>query len=65
MAGKVEPSSLGKLTVTVTPTSDNSHDYIQIMSEDMVSVNIVLVADEIEVKDTRAFLRGESNETNP
>lgn len=42
-----------KLNVTVTKTSDGSREYIQIMSDDMITVNVVLVADEIEVKDAR------------
>ena len=42
-----------KLTVTITKTSDGLRDYIQVMSDDMVSVNVVLVADEIRVEDHR------------
>jgi hypothetical protein len=42
-----------KLQVTVTKTADGKQDYIQVISEDMVSVNIVLVTDEIVVKDHR------------
>lgn len=41
------------LRVTITPTATGGQDYIQIMSLDQVSVNIVLIADKIEVKDTR------------
>ena len=43
-----------KLTVTVTKTADGQRDYVQIMSSDMVSVNVVLIADEIVVDDHRA-----------
>ena len=46
-----------KLNVTITKTSDGSRDYIQIMSDDMITVNVVLVADEIEVKDGRKVVR--------
>ena len=42
-----------KLNVTVSKTSRGDQDYIQIMSDDMVSVNVVFVADKIEVKDVR------------
>ena len=42
-----------KLTVTITKTSDGSNDYIQIMSSDMISVNVVLVAGRIELQDAR------------
>ncbi len=42
-----------KLDVTITKTSTGKSDYIQIMSNDQVSVNIVLVAEEINVTDYR------------
>ncbi len=42
-----------KLTITITKTADGLQEYVQIMSADMVSINVVLIADEIEVKDTR------------
>lgn len=42
-----------KLTVTVTKTSQGDQDYIQIMSSDMFSINVVLIADKIEVLDKR------------
>lgn len=44
-----------KLTVTITKTADGKREYIQIMSEDMLSVNVVLVADSIEVHDLIAL----------
>lgn len=42
-----------KLNVTITKTSRGDQDYIQIMSDDMISVNVVLVADRIELIDVR------------
>ena len=42
-----------KLTVTIAKTRDGVSDYLQVMSEDMVSVNIVLIADKIIVEDKR------------
>ena len=42
-----------KLNVTITKTSTGKHDYIQIMSDDMTAINIVLIAGEIDVKDHR------------
>jgi len=42
-----------KLDITITKTSDGLANYIQIMSDDQISVNIVLVAEEIEVEDHR------------
>ena len=41
------------LTVTITKTADGKQDYIQIMSDDVISVNVVLVADSIKVEDHR------------
>jgi len=45
-----------QLTVTITKTSNGLMDYIQIMSDDSVSVNIVLIADKITVVDHREKL---------
>ncbi len=42
-----------KLNVTITKTATGDGDYIQIMSDDMVSVNVVLVAEAIKVEDYR------------
>ena len=44
-----------KLTVTVTKTRAGDQDYVQITSDDMIAVNVVLVfvADEIRVDDRR------------
>ena len=41
------------LNVTVTKTSRGDQDYIQIMSNDLLSVNVVLVADAINPNDAR------------
>lgn len=41
------------LKVTLSKTADGEHDYLQILSADLFSTNIVLVADGIEVNDTR------------
>ena len=43
-----------KLTIQVTKTSRGDQDYVQIMSDDFQSVNIVLIADHIKVQDDRA-----------
>ncbi len=54
-----------KLNIRVSKTSDGKRDYVQIMSEDQVTVNIVLVADEITVTleedlmDILYFFKGE------
>lgn len=43
----------GRINVTISKSSDGAHDYIQIISADLVTTNIVLVVDEILVKDLR------------
>lgn len=45
------------LRVTVTKTSRGDSDYIQIMSEDSVTINVVFVAAKIIVEDTRPQLQ--------
>jgi len=42
-----------KLDVTITKTSKGDSDYIQIMSDDQIAINIVLIAEEINVVDHR------------
>ena len=42
-----------KLTIQVTKTRRGDQDYVQIMSDDYQSVNIVLIADHIKVQDDR------------
>jgi hypothetical protein len=41
-----------KLTITIQKARDG-RDYIQIMSDDYTSINIVLIADEISISDVR------------
>ena len=41
------------LRIEVTKTADGQHDYVQIMSTDQFTVNVVLIADAIEVVDAR------------
>jgi len=45
--------NLNDLTVIVSKTADGKSDYMQIMSRDMVSINVVFVAPKIELEDTR------------
>lgn len=42
-----------RLTIQVTKTSRGDQDYVQIMSDDLQSVNIVLIADRIDIRDSR------------
>lgn len=43
---------LTKLKLTISPTSSGEGVYLQVMSDDM-KVNVVLIADSIEVTDAR------------
>ncbi len=52
---------LGQITIVVTKTSDGKSDYVQIMSSDMMSINIVLVASEIRLDDARAASGSENS----
>lgn len=42
-----------KLTITITKTMDGVSDYVQILSGDQFALNIVLIANEIVVRDAR------------
>lgn len=57
VAAKVSPvvlPILGKLDITITKTADGSSNYVQIATgASAMPVNIVLLADEIEVSDHR------------
>ena len=48
-----------ELDVTITKTRTGTQDYIQIFSDDQISVNICLVADKIRVTDHRVDLKKE------
>ena len=52
---------IDKLTITVSKTRNGNSVYVQIASPAAVPVNIVLIADEVEVRDTRRerLARGE------
>ena len=41
------------LRVTISRTADNKQDYIQVLSQDGIAVNVVLIAHEIIVFDAR------------
>ena len=42
-----------KLTITVTKTANGEADYLQVMSADQFAINIVLIAEQIEIEDLR------------
>ena len=44
---------IDKLTITVTKTAQGNGCYVQIISADQFTVNVVLIAKEIEVEDSR------------
>ena len=47
------PSVPDKLTVTITKTAGGGNDYVQVMSGDQFSINVVLIAKKIVVEDRR------------
>ena len=46
-------ADIPKLKITVTKTADGKREYVQIMSGDQLTVNVVLIADEIVIDDYR------------
>ncbi len=44
---------LSPLRIQVAKTANGKHDYLQIISNDQFSVNIVLIAEKITVEDCR------------
>ena len=42
-----------KLNITLSKTSRGDQDYLQITSEDQVTINIVLLSEKITVNDVR------------
>jgi hypothetical protein len=46
-------SPIQKLRITVTKTANGEDEYVQIMSGDHFTVNVVLIADQIEIVDDR------------
>jgi len=42
-----------KLIITVSKTANGEKDYVQVISDDQFSINVVLIADEIEIRDAR------------
>ncbi len=49
----------GKVLVTITKTSNGMADYIQVISEDHTSINVVIIAEEIVVVDYRNIKKKE------
>ncbi len=46
-------TQIEKLRIQVTKTSDGLREYVQIISSDQFTVNVVLIADLIEISDDR------------
>ena len=53
------------LNVTLSQTSRGDQDYLQVMDDDQVSVNVVLIADQITVRDVRPLTRRRVAEAAP
>ncbi len=43
----------GPITITVSKTADGKFDYVQLLSADQFSLNIVLISQAVTVKDAR------------
>lgn len=41
------------LKITVTKTANGLQEYLQVISDDQFAINVVLIADKIEILDTR------------
>ena len=41
------------LKITISRTRDDLQDYVQVMSSDQLTVNVVLIANRIEIVDSR------------
>ena len=41
------------LKITVSPTANGNGTYVQIMSADGFSINVVLIAESVEIQDAR------------
>ena len=50
---------INKLKIQITKTATGDGEYVQIMSDDMTSVNVVLIANEIEIRDDRELTKGD------
>mgnify|MGYP001470726790 CR=1 FL=1 len=44
---------IDRLSIRVTKTANGQHEYVQIMSGDNFTVNVVLIAHTIEIEDSR------------
>jgi len=44
---------MDKITIQVSKTANGLQDYVQITTPDQVSLNIVLIADKIDIQDQR------------
>lgn len=42
-----------KLVISLSKTSDGQHEYLQILSTDQFSLNIVLIAEKFDIVDRR------------
>lgn len=42
-----------RLSITLSRTRQGDQDYLQVLSDDQTSINLVLIADEITVHDAR------------
>ena len=56
---------LPNLKLTLSKTQDGQHDYLQIVSDDQFALNIVLIADKIDVNDRRELTKQKRHPARP
>lgn len=49
----MDTTFVDELRIQVTKTSDGLRDYVQVMSADQLTINLVLLADKVVVSDLR------------
>jgi hypothetical protein len=43
----------GNVKITISKTATGEGEYLQVISDDLTSVNVVIIADKFEIKDAR------------
>ncbi len=48
------PPTIDKLLITISPTADGTGVYVQLLSADAITLNVVVVCNEVDVEDSRS-----------
>ena len=49
----MDTTFVDELRIQVTKTSDGLRDYVQVMSADQLTINVVMLADKVVIRDLR------------